>query len=148
MPNFRDIDWLPLTAGLAVLGALVAWYAWRRRDAAAGLRALAWALVPLAAYLTGVLRLLWDFGMATSRWLVGLVFSPVVWAGVVLAGVSFVLFVVSGVLRRRRPRDTGRTRPAGRRGQPAVRGRAGSGGESGLDEFADIEELLRRRGIS
>jgi hypothetical protein len=142
MPDFRDIDWLPLTAGLAVVGALVAWYAWRRRDAAAGLRALAWALVPLAAYLTGVLRLLWDIAGAVVRWAIGLVFSPIVWFGVGLAGLSFVLFVVSGLLRRRRPQ---RATPAAEgRNKPAV----GSRGTAATDEFADIEELLRRRGIS
>ena len=70
-------------------------------------------------------------------------FSPVVWLGIVLAGVSAVLFVVSGVLRRRTPSRT-RPRPAasGRRrgqGKPAV---------SGDDDMADIEALLKKHGIA
>ena len=142
MPDFRDIAWLPLTAGLTVLGVLIAWFAWRRRGAAAALRALAWGLLPIAAYLTGVLRLVWDVASATVRWALGLVFSPVVWLGVSLAGVSFVLFVLSAVLRRRRPADE--PRAVTRKATPAV-----GTGKSGIpDEFADIEELLRRRGIS
>jgi len=145
MPDFRDIAWLPLSIGLAVMGGLVAWYAWRRRDAAAGLRALAWALVPLAAYLTGVLRLLWDFAAAAARWAVGFVFSPFVWLGVALAAVSSVLFVVSGLLRRRRPQGRASGLRAVRRtDQTAVEGRE----NDTSDEFADIEEMLRRRGIS
>ena len=50
---------------------------------------------PLAAALMGLLRVVWEVADSVSSWAVRLVFSPVVWAGVVVAGVSVVLFVVS-----------------------------------------------------
>ena len=56
-----------------------------------------------------------------SSWAVRLVFSPVVWAGVVVAGVSVALFAVSGFLRRRSPKPTRAERRAAEAGdQPAA----------------------------
>jgi ribose transport system permease protein len=57
---------------------------------------VAWSLRPAAAGLTGTLKLVYDSGNGVVTWATRLVFSPVVWAGIALAGVSVVLFVVSG----------------------------------------------------
>lgn len=35
MPDYSQITWLPLCAGLTVLGLAGSWLAWRRRGAAA-----------------------------------------------------------------------------------------------------------------
>ena len=93
----------------------------------------------LAAGLTGTLRLLWDIADSVVTWATRLVFSPVVWLGIVLAGVSAALFVVSGILRRRtasRPAVSGA--PPRGQGRPAV---------SGDDDMAEIEALLKKHGI-
>jgi heme exporter protein D len=132
-----NATWKALGLTLTVLGLVASFVLWRRRGAASGMRATAWALLPLAAALTGTLRLGWEIADSVGDWALRLVFSPVVWLGVVLAGVSLVLFVVSGVLRRRRtpaPRavDSGKAR------QPAI---------SGDDDMADIEALLKKHGI-
>ena len=42
---------------LTIIGAALTWFAWRRRGLAAGLRGLAWTLLPVAAWLTGTLKL-------------------------------------------------------------------------------------------
>ena len=78
---------------------------------------LAVALLPAAAYLTGTLRLLWEIGDAFVTWATRLTFSPTVWIGVMLAGISVALFLTAGMLRRRgvgtpaRPRE--KALPAG-----------------------------------
>jgi hypothetical protein len=49
MSTYNQIAWLPLAGGLTVLGLIGSWLAWRRRGVAAGLRGVAWSLLPLAA---------------------------------------------------------------------------------------------------
>ena len=158
--GFEQIAWFPLCIGLTAAGLVLSFMAFRRRGAASGLRLLAWALLPLAAYLTGALRALWTIGSTVVGFVANLVFNPMVWAGVAVAGLSVVLFVVSGVLRGRKLRKADAGKPAGQpaakqTGQGAAQGQtrpqpkpAVEQKKSGDDDFSDIEELLRRRGIS
>lgn len=167
-PN--NIMWIPLGAGVTVIGVLLSWVAWRRRGAAAGLRGLAWSLLPLAAVLTGVTTMLWQVGTAVARWMTGFVFNPMVWAGVAVAGLAVVLYFASGILRRRGAGGA----PAAREGAdatPAIAGdepgkpagRSGKSGKGASDggpreverrkpeadaDLAEIEDILKRRGIS
>lgn len=164
MPNFEQVAWFPLCAGLTVAGLIATWVLWRRRGAASGLRMAAWSLLPLAAYLTGVVSVLWTMGTAVAGWALRLVISPMVWAGIALVGVSVVAFVVSGVLRRHAatPSAAGQTElsssAAGtsseglsstskRTDSPAVTS-SGKGNGADDEDFSDVEEILRRRGIS
>ena len=77
-------------------------------------------------------------------------FNPLSGSGIILAGVSVVLFGAAGVRcarqlggrpARRRPRaEAGKpaaVKPASRKGAPAID-----------DDMAEIEALLRKRGIS
>ncbi|NAS26180.1 cellulose synthase [Herbidospora sp. NEAU-GS84] len=156
--TFADIAWLPLCAGLTAVGVVLAFLAFRRRGAAAGLRATAWALLPLAAYLTGVLETLWNMVASIVTFVTRLVLSPTVWAGVALAGLSVVLFLVSGVMRGRTLRMGRRSRnerkgsepaPAAQPGRPAdVTKPMARPVESKNDDFSDIEDILKKRGIS
>ncbi|QNN55169.1 cellulose synthase [Nocardioides mesophilus] len=127
---------------LTVLGLVGSVLLWRRRGAASGLRGAAWALVPLAAALTGTLRLGWQVLDAVVEWATRLVFSPAVWAGLVLAGISATLFVVSGVLRGRRTADAARRAP-GTAALPPQRGRPAVGD----DDLDAITALLKKHGI-
>ncbi|MBB2913772.1 hypothetical protein FHS43_005081 [Streptosporangium becharense] len=173
--TFDQIAWLPLCAGVTGAGLVLSFLLLRRRGAAAGLRAAAWSLLPMAAYLTGALPTLWQIGTAIVGFLTGLVFNPFVWAGVALTGLSAVLFVVSGVLRGRRGSAAGSTGPSApavadrKRGeavtpgttatQPLPRPSAPAAPAAGRppakptakpaadDDFSDIEEILKRRGI-
>jgi hypothetical protein len=147
--------WQALGLTLTVVGLAASVLLWRRRGPASGLRGAAWALLPAAAGLTGTLRLLWEIGDSVVNWAVRLVFSPVVWAGIVLAGVSVVLFGVSGAMRSRGLGSTGSrkksaddpddakqlsdrrsSKPAGR-AEPAVKD----------EDMDDIEAILRKHGI-
>src|SRR5215831_8503302 len=90
--TYDQIAWLPLTAGLTLAGLIVSFFVWRRRGTAAGLRGVAWSLLPLAAYLIGAIQLLWTFGTAIAHFASSFVFSQRVWAGIIVLGVAIVLF--------------------------------------------------------
>ena len=97
MSTYSQIAWLPLTAGLTLIGLIISFFVWRRRGAAAGLRGVAWSLLPLAAYLIGAIELLWRFGTAIGNFAGSFVFSPKVWAGIIVVIVSVVLFSLGGL---------------------------------------------------
>ena len=101
MSTYDKIAWLPLCGGLTGLGLVLSYFAMRRRGLGAGLRGAAWSLLPLAAYLTGSIEMFWKMGVAIGDFAKGFVFSAQVWAGIAVAGLAVVLFMVSGPLRRR-----------------------------------------------
>ena len=145
--------WAALTAALTVAGAIWTWIAFRRRGAANGLRALGFTLLPAAAWLTGTLEMVVEIAGSVTDWATGLVFDIFTWAGVGLAGLALVLWVVSGIIRDRQiargqtagsPRAT--SAPASRESLPPTAPRP-KGGSPIDDEMADIEALLRKRGI-
>lgn len=167
LPQNLPIAGPMLGAALTIVGLLVSFLVWRRRGAASGLRAVAWSLLPLAVGLLGLMDTVWTFVYAVVRALMGLMFNPMVWAGVVVTGLAVVLYVVSGIMRARgagasatagaktgadagkAPAEPGAGAP-GKVG-PAPTGGTGAkgakGGGDGLSDFGDIEELLRKRGI-
>ena len=152
--------WQALGITLTLLGLVISFLVWKRRGAAAGLRGVAWSLLPAAAGLTGTLRLLWQIANSVGDWAVRLVFSPVVWLGIVLTGVSVVLFGVSAALRSRGvgsapkrarkaelPRQRSSSKAEKVRGAPhADNDDADNAGDA--DNLDDIEAILRRHGIS
>jgi membrane protein implicated in regulation of membrane protease activity len=99
--TYDKIAWLPLCGGLTGLGLVLSYLVMRRRGIGSGLRGVAWSLLPIAAYLTGSIEMFWKMGVAVGDFARGFAFSPRVWAGIALAGLAVVLFVVSGPLRRR-----------------------------------------------
>ncbi|SFJ37376.1 hypothetical protein SAMN05216275_108159 [Streptosporangium canum] len=173
--SFDQIAWLPLCAGVTGVGLVLSFLLMRRRGVVAGLRGVAWSLLPLAAFLTGALPTLWQIGTAIVGFFAGVVFNPTVWAGVAVTGLSLVLFLVTGVLRGRRtaasaePRTSAAGTPAAPGGPMTAGGpvTAGGGATQPLpqrkaapaqkpaparkpaadDDFSDIEDILKRRGI-
>ncbi|MDA0566679.1 cellulose synthase [Streptomonospora sp. S1-112] len=165
-----------LGAALTLVGLLVSWVVWRRRGAAAGLRGIAWSLLPLAAGLMGLMTIAWRLVADLAGFFASLVFNPVVWAGVAVAGLAVVLWVASGVMRSRgvgvrkaaEPPAAGKGRaaagslgggaaaptgqsapaPQGRAKPAGAKGGAKGGGKGGADpELDEIEALLRKHGI-
>jgi hypothetical protein len=135
-----DVAWGALALSLTLLGGIWTWFAYRRRGFAAGLRGVAFTLLPLAAYLTRTLQMLGEVGDAVADWATSLVFSPQVWLGIVIAGIAGVLLVVSGWLAGRRddtPKQVRRNKTEAVEGSAIVD-----------DDMADIEAILRKRGIS
>jgi len=167
--TYDKIAWLPLCAGLTGLGLVLSYIAMRRRGLGAGLRGAAWSLLPLAAYLTGAIEMFWKMGAAVGDFAKAFVFSAQVWAGIAVAGVSAVLFVVSGPLRRRRVKQGQGTQavaaktaaaPGGElasRNAPVattasagtpVKARRGKNAADDDDDLGDVEDILRRHGIT
>jgi hypothetical protein len=169
VPAFNDLTLLPFCVGLTLLGLIASWAAWRRRGLAAGTRGVAWSLLPVSLYLTGLLKLLWDVLKSVTTWVAHLIFSPSVWAGVALFGVSVVLYVVSGVARSRRGdapvskpdakadpnkpaaqaiAELTSTGPAPASAKPAKPGKASKAAKKETSEFDEIEDILKRHGIN
>jgi MFS family permease len=148
---------LASASGVTVAGLVASWFTGRRRGLAAGLRGAAWSLLPVAAYLTGVLGLLWRFGTAIARFATAFVFSPFVWTGIAVAGLAALLFVVSGALRRRRGKGgsggaipavpgqaPGKALEPGRSSQPGGKRRAAAAAD---EDFGEVADILRKHGI-
>jgi len=176
--TYDKIAWLPLCGGLTGIGLVLSYIAMRRRGLGTGLRWAAWSLLPMAAYLTGSIEMFWKMGVAVGDFAKGFVFSPKVWAGIALAGLAVVLFVVSGPMRRRgvdrgqdqQAAESGTGRALGRdpasagRGQLATRpaatvpapdpakapakGRKARNAADDDDDLADVADILRRHGIT
>jgi len=173
MNTWNSIAWFPLCVGLTAAGLVYSWFAWRRRGARRGIRATAWSVLPLAAYLTGAILLIGRIGSAIVQFAGSFVFSPKTWAGVALFGLSVLLFLTSGGMpklssgkKRARKKEakqaaagagSGVAVPDGRgnraaevtagaaRPAKAAQGK-GAADDDGLD--ADVAEILRRRGIN
>lgn len=150
MGSIDTVTWQALTAILTLAGLLGTVLFWRFRGPVAGLRMLAVALLPTAAYLTGTLRLIWEVGDAVVSWALRFTFSPAVWLGLLLAAVSVALFVVTGRLRRR---GSAGSRAADSKPLPGSRSRAPAkpptgSGTAAEDDMADIEAILKKHGIT
>jgi hypothetical protein len=123
-----------------------------------GIRGAAWSLLPLAAYLTHALGLLGRIVSAIVQFAGGFVFSPKAWLGVILVGISAVLFLLSGGIplfswNRRRKKDKQKRGGGGDGGsghaQAAVPARRQPAGQpDGDDSMREVEEILRKRGIN
>ncbi|GGS35272.1 hypothetical protein AB0E75_09535 [Streptomyces griseoviridis] len=130
--------------------------AYRRRFLAA-VRIAAYALIPVALVMTGVVD-----------WVADTAFSPTAWAGFALLGVAWLLFMVTRAVERRRggtrkerrqaraaarrdavapgasaPSLGGGTAPRPASARPAGEPKAGTGD----DDFSDIEAILKKHGI-
>ena len=165
MSTWDAIAWFPICVALTAAGLVLSWFVWRRKGVRRGIRAVAWSLLPLAAYLTGAIVLIGRIGSAVVNFSGAFVFSPKSWAGLSLFGAAALFWVISGGIpllssRRRRARKEELARaeahgrapaPAGKGGTAALAkpGNAGKSGTApevdGLDK--DVEEILRRRGI-
>ena len=172
MSTYDQIVSLPLCAGLTGLGLVLSYLVMRRRGLGSGLRGAAWSLLPLAAYLTGSVKMFWKIGVAIADFAKGFVFSTEVWSGIAVAGLAALLFVVSGPLRRRSKRGqrgqrdqqavgaakagiggreiAPRTAPvATTASSPApVKARKGKNAADDDDDLGDVEDILRRHGIT
>ncbi|MFG2001337.1 hypothetical protein ACGFNU_19530 [Spirillospora sp. NPDC048911] len=137
-----------ISYGITLLGLVISWGVYKRRGAASGMRGAALSLVPAALAMTGV-----------TDFVTGLVFSPVKWAGVVLAGLAVVLYLTSGVMLSRRAESGEAVAEGKRKGKKAPKAakqsrakgaveRSGGGASAALDpDLAEIEDILRNRGI-
>ena len=154
-----DVTWGVLTLSLTVVGGLYTWIAYQRRGVAAALKGAGITMLPLAAWLTNTLQMFTRIVDAVADWATRLVFSPSVWLGVVLAGLGVLVFGTGRLLESRgigtrgvAPKEPRATRKAaagdspGKAGLPP--GRRAESAPIVDDDLADIEAILRKRGIT
>lgn len=100
--SYSSIAWLPLAAGLTILGLVLSYLTYRRRGLRPALMGTALSLLPIAAYLTGAIEMLWKVGAAIGQFGTGFVFSPEKWAGIGVTGLAIALFLAAGGRSRRK----------------------------------------------
>jgi hypothetical protein len=143
-----DVAWAALTLSLTAIGGIYTWFAFQRRGLAAGLKGAGITVLPLAAYLTKTLQMFTRIVEAVTDWATSLAFSPTVWLGVILAGVGVVVFGAGRLLDRR-----GKGEPTPPRGRSQAPGGLPGGSKPRSepvvdDDLADIEAILKKRGIT
>ena len=147
-----ETTWGALAVVLTLLGGGYTYWAFVHRGVASGTRGAALTLLPAAAWATGTLQMFTRIVDAVVDWATSLVFSPLVWFGVGLAGLSAVLFVLSRYLRDRAPgggRAVNAVDPmTGGARQELPKAKKPKSEPVIDDEMADIEALLRKRGIT
>jgi hypothetical protein len=141
----NDVSWGALALSLSVVGGIYTWWALRHRGMVAAVRGAGLTLLPIAAWLTGLLEVFGDITDSLSNWLAHLVFSPSTWLGMIIGFVAFVLIGGARVLGRRQKPDA----PAvGHTAAPTSIGATKSPDPLIDDEMAEIQAILKKRGIS
>ena len=79
-----------------------------------------------------------------TSWATRLVFSPAVWAGVIVAGASAALFLASALMRSR---SIGVREKKPTKEVAARRPQRHESGLDDMDDMADIEAILKKHGI-
>ncbi len=140
------MSWGALALALTALGGIYTWWALRHRGFTAAVRAAGFTLLPLAAWMTGLLEVFGTITDAFVHFFTRLVFSPTVWLGVLIFVVAFVLIGGSGFVRRR----TGEAPQAkARRTEKPKAVKPASQADPLIDdEMAEIQAILKKRGIS
>ncbi|MCW2783013.1 MAG: cellulose synthase [Marmoricola sp.] len=146
--NSDSSVWTAIAIVLTALGATWTYIAWQKRGLAAAIRGVGWTLIPIAAWMTHTLRLLANISSDVSSWAAGLVFSPVVWLGIVVAGMSAVLFGVSGQMKKRAIGTRSATAGADNPGKAARTPKQVSRKHTSDDGMDDIDAILKKHGIS
>jgi len=152
--SFATSGWAgPVFIAVTVAGLILSGIAWRKKGARSGIRGVAWSLLPIAAWLTHALPLIGRIVSAIVQFAGAVVLSPRVWLGVILVGVSAVLFVVSGgiplVRWRKRHKEHHDDRPGSAQvavTAPKTRGKAAAAPED--DDLSDVRDILKRHGIN
>lgn len=156
-----DAAWLALGLLSSAVLAVAAVLALRSRGIRPALFLAGLAMLPMAGYLTGTLRLFGVIVDQVSGYVIGFAFSPKVWLGVILAGVGVVLMGAASMMKRRgiaEPRKTRRAPAAGnstgnstgngKQSLPPRKATTKSGPAGDIEGMDDIEAILRKHGIS
>jgi hypothetical protein len=118
----------------------------RRRGTRWTLRMTGLSLLPFGLWATGILRLLWRLLDASVDFFAALVFNPLIWAGFAALALAALLLLLSLTRRRQgSPAPVTQQAPTSQRKEVARQRSTYDDDIEGMDE---IQEILRRRGIS
>jgi len=143
----NDVSWGALALSLTVLGGIYTWWALRHRGMTAAVRAAGITLLPIAAWMTGLLSVFGDVVDTFSNWFAHLIFSPKVWLGMIIFVVAFVMIGGSNAMSRRiDPKPAKNTK--GAKAKPKAVQATSPADPLIDDEMAEIQAILKKRGIS
>jgi predicted membrane protein len=147
-----DVSWGALALSLTVLGGIYTWWALRHRGFTAAVRAAGITLLPLAAWMTGLLEVFGDVADSFAHWFTRLVFSPLVWLGMIVFVVAVVLIGGANAVSRRidpKPAKSKKQKKSSGAAQPKAVSRTSAPDPMLIDdEMAEIQAILKKRGIS
>jgi hypothetical protein len=153
--SFATSSWAgPVFILITLAGLVLSVIAWRKKGARSGIRGVAWSLLPIAAWLTHALRLIGHLVSSIVQFAGGFVFSPTAWLGVILVGVSALLFLVSGGIplvrwRKRHKGHEGDHPSGGKAAVAAPKARSKAAGPANQDDdLSDVRDILKKHGIS
>jgi hypothetical protein len=150
----NDVSWGALALSLSVVGGIYTWWALRHRGVVAAVRGAGLTLLPIAAWLTGLLQVAGEIGDSLSSWLARLVFSPSTWLGMIIGFVAIVLIGGARMVARRGQPDksdkSDKSDKAAVRRTSSPKAVAPTKNTDPLidDEMAEIQAILKKRGIS
>ncbi|MBO0844668.1 MAG: hypothetical protein J2P22_04555 [Nocardioides sp.] len=144
-----NVSWGALAMSLTVVGGIYTWWALRHRGVTAAVRAAGFTLLPLAAWMTGLLSVFGDVADSFAHWFTHLIFSPMVWLGVIVFFVAIVMIGGANVVSRRvDPKPKKRRGGAVKADKPKAVSKTSSPDPLIDDEMAEIQAILKKRGIS
>ena len=142
------MSWGALALSLSVLGGIYTWWALRHRGMVAAVRGAGLTLLPIAAWLTGLLQVFGDITDSLSNWLAHLVFNPSTWLGMLIGFVAIVLIGGARAVTRRGQPDKPDKAVARRTSSPKAVAPTQANDPLIDDEMAEIQAILKKRGIS
>ena len=144
-----NVSWGALALSLSVVGGIYTWWALRHRGVVAAVRGAGLTLLPLAAWMTGLLQVFGDITDTLSNWLAHLVFSPKTWLGMIIGFVAIVLIGgANAIARRGKPDKPEKPAKTSTSKAPKAVGPTKTPDSLIDDEMAEIQAILRKRGIS
>ena len=146
----NDVSWGALALSLTVLGGIYTWWALRHRGMTSAVRAAGLTLLPIAAWMTGLLSVFGDVVDTFSSWFAHLIFSPKVWLGMIIFVVAFVMIGGANAVSRRVDPKPAKAKGAKARAQAQPKAVQATSATDPLidDEMAEIQAILKKRGIS
>jgi len=155
--TWLNIATFPVCLAVSAVGVVLSVITWRKKGPRSGIRGIAWSLLPIAAWLIHAIGLIGRLGSAIVNFATSFVFSPETWLGVIVLGLSVLLFLISGGIpmfqpgSRKKAAKASRAKGAEAGGQehaaiPAKSDRSAVSAPD--DDLSDIQEILRKHGIN
>ncbi len=145
----NDVSWGALALSLSVVGGIYTWWALRHRGMTAAVRAAGITLLPIAAWMTGLLSVFGDVFDTFSNWFAHLIFSPKVWLGMIIFVVAFVMIGAANAVSRRVNPKPAKIEKSPKASSKTKAVQATSPADPLIDdEMAEIQAILKKRGIS
>jgi hypothetical protein len=156
------VEWWPVAGVLTVIGLVLTVLLWRRRGPGAGMRMLGVSFLPGAIVLIGLQDVLKELWKSLARFVTNILFAPQIWVGLGMAAAGVVCLIIGNRLtvRKLKGGTTAADTSGGTATAPDARSTSTGAAKpkqvaaknpkepTGLEGMEDIDEILKRRGIT